>query len=199
MGEEEQPEVVTIDCTHVISLFKHENPQFKDLYRRMQASFADKNYGYRVCLHEATHAVFMELDGIKNVRFTGPEIIYNYIIDKCVGAGGRATGDDQPEVKITDDYIFERTMHAAAGGVGLRVLRGVDGKDTGEDGDYRDFKRLYDKNPPSNGEPPEALWKRAQEAVATKLKDEEIKEKILSRASEYFRQLYPLAANKSSP
>jgi hypothetical protein len=90
MGEE-QPEVVTIDCTHVISWFKHENPQFKDLYR-MQASFADKNYGYRVCLHEATHAVFMELDGIKNVRFTGPEIIYDYITDKCLGAGGRATG-----------------------------------------------------------------------------------------------------------
>ncbi len=124
-------EVVTIDCKRVVSWFKHEDPQFTELYRRMQTSFADENYGYRVCLHEAAHAVFMELDGIKNVRFTGPEIIYDRTIDRCVGAGGRATGDDQPEVEITDEYIFKRTMQMAAGGVALRMLGERKGKPRG--------------------------------------------------------------------
>jgi hypothetical protein len=188
---ETQHEVVAIDCKHVVSWFKHEDSQFKELYRRMQASFEDKNYGYRVCLHEAAHAVLMELDGIKNVRFTGPEIIYDQTIDRCVGAGGRATGDDQPEVEITDEYIFQRTMHMAAGGVALRMLGGAKAEDTGEGGDYQDFKRLYRKNPPSNNEPLEVLWKRAQEAVATKLNDEMIQATFFSKADEYFQQLYP--------
>ncbi len=188
---EEQPEVVAIDIKHAVSWFKHQDPQSKELYQRMQVSFTDRNYGYRVCLHEAAHAVFMELDGIENVRFTGPEIFYDYSIDKCVGATARATGDDHPEVAITDEYIFKRSMHAAAGGVALRVLAGVEDQDTGEGGDYPDFKRLYQKNPPSTAEPPEVFWKRAQEAVATKLGGENVKAKILSRAAEYFQQLYP--------
>lgn len=190
MVEDEQ-EVVEIDCKHVVSWFKHEDPRFKELHRRMQVSFGDKDYGYRVCLHEAAHAVFMEADGIKNVRFSGPEILYDYTTDTFVGSGGRATGDDQPEIEITDEYIFKRTMHAAAGGVALCVLAAVEGEETGEGGDYREFRRLYQKNPPKNNEPPEVLWKQAQEAVATKLNDEKIKAKILLKADEYLQQLYP--------
>ena len=41
----------------------------------------------------------METDGIKNVRFTGPELLYDYTTDNYVGAERSATGNDQPEVK----------------------------------------------------------------------------------------------------
>jgi len=187
---EEQSEVVVIDCEHVASWSKCDDPRFEKLYREMQASFADMRYGYRVCLHEAAHAVFMELHGVKNVRFTGPEIVYDYSLNKFCGAGARATGDDEPEVAITDEYLFTRAMHAAAGGVVLRVLKGVKDKDAGDDCDYRKFETFYQKNRPSHAEPPEDVWKRAREAVVTKLGDEEIKQKVLSKAEEYVQQLY---------
>src|SRR6266481_393745 len=45
---EEQPEVVAIDIKHAVSWFKHQDPQSKELYQRMQVSFTDRNYGYRV-------------------------------------------------------------------------------------------------------------------------------------------------------
>jgi hypothetical protein len=182
---------VEINCDHVVSWLKHEDPRFKALCNRMQTDFADRDYGYRICLHEAAHALLMELDGLKNVRFYGPEIYYNFMIDEFGANGARVHADDQPDAVVDDAYKFMATMHAVAGGVALRKLKGLEGKEAGDGGDYADFLRLYRKNPPKNGESADSLWKRAENAVSTRLDDAELKEKILARANEYFHELYP--------
>jgi len=181
---------VNINCNHVISWFKHEDPRFRKLYDKMQSDFANKNFGHRICVHEAAHAVLMELDGIKNVRFSGPEIYYNFERDVFGAAGARVRGDDQPDAIVDDSYKFMMTKHFVAGGIALRKFLGLKENETGEGGDYADFLRLYSKNPPNNGETAEALWKRAQEAVDGMLNDAELKERIMRRADEYLRVIY---------
>jgi hypothetical protein len=181
---------VLINCDHVVSWFKHEDPRFKRLYERMQNDFANQDFGYRVCLHEATHAVLMEIDGLKNVRFSGPEIYYDFGTDAFVAAGARVTCDDQPDAIVNDEYKFMMTRHMVAGGVALRKFKGLKEEETGSRGDFADFLRLYKKNPPSSGEAADALWKRAEAAVDAMLEDAKLKEKILARADEYCRVLY---------
>lgn len=182
---------VKINCDHVLSWFKHEGPRFRELYERMQLDFANQDFGYKVCLHEAAHAVVMELDGIQNVRFSGPEIYYNFESDVFGAAGARITGDDQPNAVIDDGYIFMRTKHIAAGGIALRKFMDLQENEAGGGGDYADFRRLFRKNPPTSGETPDGLWKRAQEAVDAMLDNSDLKEKVLNRADEYLRLLYP--------
>jgi hypothetical protein len=184
---------VKINCDHVLSWFKHEDPRFKELYEKMQRDFANRDFGYKVCLHEAAHAVLMELDGIKNVRFSGPEIYYNFRADAFAAAGARVTGDDQPDAIVDDDYKFMMTKHMVAGSIALRKFMGFEENEAGGGGDYADFLRLFRKNPPRSGETAEALWKRAEIAVGTMLDNAELKEKVFKRVDEYFRVLYPNA------
>lgn len=156
----------------------------------MLRDFSNKDYGYKVCLHEAAHAIFMELDGIKNVRFSGPEIYYNFETDTFGATSARVTGDDQPDAIVDDDGTFIKTKHIVAGGVAVRKLFSLNENESGEGGDYADFLRWCAKNPPNSGETAEALWKRAREAVNVMLEDAELRERIEKRADEYFRLLY---------
>jgi hypothetical protein len=181
---------VLINCDHVVSWFKHEDPRFKHLYEKMQNDFANQDFGHRVCLHEAAHAVLMEMDGLKNVKFSGPEIYYSFGTDTFGGAGARVTFDDQPDAVVNDAYKFMMTRHMVAGGIALRKFEGLKDTETGSGGDFADFLRLYKENPPSNGEAADALWKRAEAAVDAILDDTKLKEKILARAEEYCRALY---------
>jgi len=61
----------------------------------MQDRFGDRQYGYRVCLHEAAHAILMEQSGIKNVHFSGPAILFDLERNPRTGfvpAGAMASG-----------------------------------------------------------------------------------------------------------
>jgi hypothetical protein len=184
---------VPINCDHVVSWFKHEDARFKHLYERMQEDLSNEDFGYRICLHEAAHAVLMEMDGLKNVKFSGPEIYYNFNADAFSAAGARVTCDDQPNAIVDDAYKFMMTRHMVAGGVALRKFHGLKVEETGNNGDLADFLRLYKKNPPTTGETPDAMWKRAEAAVDAMLDKAELKHRILARADEYFRVLYPRA------
>jgi hypothetical protein len=181
-------ENVKINCDGVSRFGKQEDRRFVMLYWDMQDRFGDRDYGRNVCLHEAAHAEIMEQDGIQNVRFAGPDIAYDPRADRFIPSSARAIGDDQPNAVADDNYIFMIVCHMVAGGVALR-LAGI--AETGDDGDFQDFKRKYGANPPKSGEEPEALWKRAQEAVAARLNEPETKRKVQARAEEYFRLLYP--------
>jgi hypothetical protein len=182
-------ENVKINCDNVTRFGKQEDRQFLTLYWDMQDRFGNRDYGRQVCLHEAAHAEIMEQDGIQNVRFAGPDITYDPSTNKFIPSSARAIGDDQPNAVVDDNYIFTIVCHMAAGGAALR-LAGI--AETGDDGDFQDFKRKYTASPPKSGEKPEALWKRAQEAVATRLNEPEKKRKVEARAEEYFWRLYRL-------
>ena len=164
------------------------DPRFLKLYWSIQRDFGDRSYGREVYLHEAAHAELMEQDGIQNVRFAGPDIIYDPTSDRFIASSARAIEDDKPHAVVDDDYIFKIVCHMVAGGVALR-LAGI--AVAGDDGDFEYVKQKYAANPPKSGEKPEALWKRAQDAVAARLKEPATRQKVQARSEAYFRLLYP--------
>jgi hypothetical protein len=183
-------EHVKINCDDVTRLHLEQDPRFLKLYWNMQRDFGDRNYGREVCLHEAAHAVLMEQDGIKNVRFAGPDIVYNPFRRDFDGSSARAIGDDQPDAVVDDNYIFKIVQHMAAGGVALRLLANIQ-DDVGDRGDYEDFARKYANRPLSTGGASEHVWSRAQHAVAARLAEPETRATVLARADQYFPLLYP--------
>jgi len=177
-----------IDCSSVARFGKTQDRRFLHIHAEMQKSLADRSCGREVCLHEAAHAELMEQDGILNVRFVGPNILYNPYIDQFIASSAQAIGDDQPNAVVTDDYVFMIVCHMVAGGVVLRL----NGKaETGDDGDFQDFKKRYAAYPPKSGESADAIWKRAQEVVAARLSEQQTKQGVNERAEKYFHLLYP--------
>jgi hypothetical protein len=176
---------VRIKVAAVVAHCKEEDPRFVDLYGRMKKDFADEQFVKRVCLHEAAHAELMEQDGIPNIEFVGPDIIYNPYTDRFIATGARVFAND-PNAVVDDDYILRAATHGAAGGIALEMAGYTD---TGDTGDFEDFKRLYDKNPPKSGEPADALWKRARQAAAEKLSDSTTKVKVKERSQRYVKEL----------
>ena len=183
-------EHVRINCNDVIRRRLEKNPRFLKLYWNMQRDFGDRNYGREVCLHEAGHSVLMEQDGMTNVRFMGPDIVYDPAKSDFIGSSARAVADDQPNAMVNDEFIFKITSHMAAGGVTLRKLGGIKG-DAGDDGDFEYFNRKFAHTPVKSKETAEQFWKRAQDAVAARLDEPETKQKVLDKAQEYFHLLYP--------
>jgi hypothetical protein len=181
-------EHVKINYDDIVRRGLESDPRFLKLYWDMQNAFGDRSYGREVCLHEAAHAELMEQDGIQNVTFTGPAIIYDPASNGFDPRSAMANGDDQPHVVADDAHIFKVVCHMVAGGVALR-LEGI--AEAGDDGDFKYFKQRYAANPPKSGEKPEALWKRAQDAAAIRLNDLATKKKVQAKAEEYFRLLYP--------
>ncbi len=183
-------EHIKINCDDVTRRHLEQDPRFLKLYWNMQRDFGDRNYGRKVCLHEAAHAVLMEQDGIKNVRFAGPDIVYNPFRRDFDGSSARAIGDDQPDAIVDDIYIFKTVQHMVAGGVALRLLANIQ-DDVGDRGDYEDFARKYANRPLSTGEPAEHVWSRAQDTVAARLAEPETRATVLARADLCFPLLYP--------
>ena len=109
-------EHVKIKCDSVTRFGKQQDQRFLMLYWDMQDQFGDRNYGRNVCLHEAAHSEIMERDGIKNVRFAGPEIIYDPRTDQFTATSAQAIGNDTPNAVVDDNFIFMIVCHAVAGG-----------------------------------------------------------------------------------
>jgi hypothetical protein len=183
-------EHVKINFDDVVRRGLQRDQRFLKLYWEMQREFGDRNYGREVCLHEAGHSVLMEEDGMTNVRFMGPDIVFDPTTGEFIGASARAVADDQPGVRVDDGDIFKITQHMVAGGVTLRKLGGVTGE-VGDDRDIAYFAQRFANFPPTSQETAEQFWKRAQDAVATRLDDPATKQKVLDKAEEYFPLLYP--------
>jgi hypothetical protein len=162
----------------------------------MQAAFADIQFGRRVCLHEAAHAILMEQDGVQNVRFFGPEITYDRSKDDLFQRiDGRATGDEDEAVEVTEERMFQKCVHSAAGGVALRKFALDQGKDSGDEDDYLQCRRRYEALRLKSGrssldETPEEFWKRAREVASVRLDDPDTKKKVLARTQEYLSKLH---------
>jgi hypothetical protein len=191
-------EHVRIDVSQIVARHKQTDEAFKRLYWDMQDRFGDRQYGYRVCLHEAAHAILMEQSGIKNVRFSGPAILFDLEKNPKTGffpIGAMASGDDTPMQRITVDWILEVLTHIAAGGIALYDYEGVPLENSdlsGADDDYRVFLMRYAALPPAlRQEAPEIMWRRVQARASAKLNEAETKAKVLARAKQYFESLYP--------
>jgi hypothetical protein len=184
-------EHVKINCQQVVLFGRQADPRFLSLYWDMQDRFGDRNYGYEVCLHEAAHAILMEQDGIPNVRFEKPMILYDPQKDEFPAFGAMVRGDDTPNQKVDEVWIFTVATHAVVGGIALQKYLGVKPEDDGDDRDYADFERRCKASPDLVREKPDVLWKRAQDAVCAKLDDPRQRARIEARAKEYLALLYP--------
>jgi hypothetical protein len=184
-------EHVKINIADVVQRGKQQDVEFLTLYWDMQDRFGDKGYGYEVCLHEAAHAILMEQDGIPNVRFEKPAILYNPNTGKFRAFGAMVHGDDIPGNLATPEWILKVTTHAVAGGIALQELLGLNPKDTGDDNDYQSFMVRCATAPPGLlKESPQDLWLRAQDVARTRLTEPETKTKVEARAQEYLKALY---------
>jgi len=183
--------VVEIDCSGVAKYGYMTHPVFVKFYWDIQKDFSDHEFGRRVCVHEAAHALLMEADCIQNVRFLGPAIWFNQESKQFEGRGAMVLGDDMPPgTEITADLILNVSTHAAAGGVWLADVEGVVDAQ-GEERDYNDFLIRCGTTPPHlRTESPEQLWKRAKAAALKRLTEPRMKEKVPVRAEQYLAQLY---------
>src|SRR6266446_1134527 len=185
-------EHVRIDCQEVFRHGRQEDPRFLRIYEGMQASFGNRQCAQNVCLHEAAHAVLMEQDGLRNVRFYGPTVYYDEGTDSFSAAGAGVRADDMPERQVDAAFVFEMTTQMAAGGVALREIGNVEGR-VGDDHDYQEFLRMYlnDRITPPNLRrgTPEEFWERAQQAASARLGDGNTRERVLAKQAEYLRQL----------
>lgn len=156
----------------------------------MQDRFGDWGYGYEVCLHEAAHAILMEQDGISNVRFEKPAIVYDQRTDTFHGFGAMVHGDDTPDKKVDEAWILAVTAHTVAGGIALQEYEGVHPNEAGDSNDYKRFLKRCEDSPGLLKEKPEDLWKRAQDVARTRLTEPATKAKVEARAQEYLKILY---------
>jgi hypothetical protein len=182
-------EHVRINYADVVQHNLERNPNFLALYWEMQDSFADREFGRKVCLHEAAHAVFMEKSGVPGIKFYGPAIVCDDARRKFVTIGALVEGGDTPNVKVDEHWILENAKHAAAGGVAVRKLLKAD-----EAGDERDFERwierCVDLPPHLRHLNPVELWEKGQEAASVELDNEQTRAQVLARTEEYLRLLY---------
>jgi|SRR6267378_591249 len=184
-------EHVRINYADVIVNGKQQDPEFLKVYWAMQGRFSDEDFGYRVCLHEAAHAVLMEQDGIKNVRFEKPAILYRPSDGSFRSLAAMVHGDDTPDKSVDEARLLTLTTHAVAGGIVLQEYCGLKPEQTGSEHDYRQFLVGYFQTPPEALKTePDDLWKQAQEIARSRLTDAATKAKVEARAWEYFDSLY---------
>lgn len=183
-------EHVRINYTDVILQGKHHDSDFLAVYWKLQNRFATREYGHKVCLHEAAHAILMEQDGIKNVRFEKPAILYNPVNGKFPVFGPIVHGGPTPG-ETDHASILAEGVRAAAGGIAVQEYLGVRPEESGANIDYRQFMSLCaNTNPEVLKEKPDDLWKQAQDAAQNRLAGAETKEKVVARANEYMTLLY---------
>jgi hypothetical protein len=184
-------EHVRINYADVIVNGKQDDPEFLKVYWALQDRFSDEHFGYRVCLHEASHAVLMEQDGIKNVRFEKPVVLYRPSDGSFRSLGAMVHGDDTPDTTVDEARFLTLTTHAVAGGIALQEYWGLRPEQTGSEHDYRQFLVACVKAPPGALKTkPDDLWKQAQEIARSRLTDAATKAKVEARAWEYFDLLY---------
>jgi hypothetical protein len=182
-------ECVRINYADVERRGRQTDPNFLAIYWDMQGSFADREFGRKVCLHEAAHAVFMEKSGVPNVKFYGPGIVCDHVNGKFVPIGALVQGGDTPDVNVDEHWILENAKHAAAGGVAVRKF--LQANELGDERDYeRWIERCKDLPLYLRHLNPDELWKQAQEAVNVELDNDQTKATILARTEEYLRLLY---------
>jgi hypothetical protein len=165
--------------------------EFLALYWKMQEMYTDLNYGRKVCIHEAAHALYLEKGG-REVSFYGPAILYENRTNKYHSIGAMVDGgyDWMPNTK---ELLFEHAKQLVAGGVAVRKFLNVD--EAGDETDHRQFIAMCGHLPivlQKLNLNPEEIWAGAQEAVNRELENEEFKEQLMFKTHKDLEKLYRL-------
>jgi hypothetical protein len=184
-------EVVRINCSDVQAKHKQADEKFLALYWKMQGKYADRNYGRKICIHEAAHALYLEAEG-HEVWFHSPAIIYEGHTQKYYPIGAIVDGG-HGWMPNTEELVFKHAKHLVAGGVAVRKFLKIE--DAGDETDHRQFIDLCARLPLALRQlnlDPEEIWTRAQHAVDRELENEELKARLMCKADEYLEKLYKL-------
>jgi hypothetical protein len=187
----EMKEVIRINCADIWAKNRQAEPEFLALYWKMQGMYTDRDYGRKICIHEAAHVLYLETDG-REVHFGGPAILYDNRTQKYYPIGAMIDGgyDWMPNTK---ELLFKHAKHLVAGGVAVRKFLNVD--EAGDETDHRQFVEMCAHLPLVLRElnlHPEEIWTSAQEVVDEELENEELKSRLMSKADEYLAKLYQL-------
>src|ERR1700721_580823 len=128
-------EVVRINCADIWQQNRQADQEFFGFYWKMQGMYADRDYGRKICIHEAAHALYLEKDG-REVCFRGPAILYDNRTNKYYAIGAMVDGghDWMPNTK---ELLFQPPKQLVAGGVAVRKFLNVDA--AGDETDHRQF------------------------------------------------------------
>src|SRR5690348_2693095 len=87
--------------------FKAQTQQkFRTCRETLRQLYKDPSYAVGNCVHEAAHALIMEEDGIPNVRFRGPGILYDKQTMELFPYGARVDNDADPTIPLVEEVIL---------------------------------------------------------------------------------------------
>jgi hypothetical protein len=150
--------------------------KFQSAYRDMRAQLIVPEFIPVLCAHEAAHAVYFTLAGMKEFEPLPARIVYDPKIDDYVGYLAAIQVLDLPEWTPGDfrKWLFNIARAHAAGEVVARKL--MPSSDGGDENDRERFKKLCDKfnQDPSVNIDFELWWKLAQDSITEDLTKPEI-------------------------
>jgi len=168
--------IITIN-TDGISDQQKATEKFKSAYRDMLAQLKAPGFIPVLCAHEAAHAIYFTLAGMKEFDPQPSKIEYDPAIDDYKGSLAAIKILDLPTWKEGEfwDWFFKIARAHAAGGVVARKL--MPSSDGGDSDDKDRFEKLCkeinnkDKNVNINFED---IWKQAQGSIAENLENSEV-------------------------
>lgn len=168
-----------------------ETDKFKSAYAEMLATLTTPGFIPVLCAHEAAHAIYFTIVGMKSFETLPATIRYDPILDDYTGHLAAIQILDIPPWTEGSfwDWFFKVACGYAAGGVVSRML--MPSSDGGDQDDRDTFKALCEtimKNDPTVRIDAERTWKQAQDAVTDELR---LNPAILSEIQQYADTLRP--------
>lgn len=150
--------------------------KFQSAYRDMMSQLTAPGFIAVLCAHEAAHAIYFTLAGMKEFDTHPAELRYDPAIDDYTGSLAAIKVLDLPpwtEGEFSDWFFKVARAHAAGGVVARRLMPSSDG---GDQDDRDRFKIICEK---LNEDPNvhidfEVVWKQAQESIAQDLQNQEV-------------------------
>jgi len=148
-------------------------PKFQSAYRDMLAQLSAPGFADVLCAHEAAHAVYFTVAGMKQFEALPSQLRFDPVVGDYVGHLAAIQLLDLPPWTPGKFYEwFSRIAcgHAAGGVMARKLMPSSDG---GDSNDKDRFKKLCEE---LNKDPNVHLvwqdwWKQAQDAVAKDLED----------------------------
>jgi hypothetical protein len=160
--------------------------KFKSAYREMLNQLTAPGFIPVLCAHEAAHAVYFGVAGVKEFKPVPPTLIYDPAIEDYKGHLAAYQPMDLP-TWVAGEFAIWLTKIAKAHAAGGVVARKLMPSSDGGDGDDRErFQKLCEK---FNEDPKVSLdwtnlWKQAQDLVASEIANPEFMAMIVKVASE---------------
>src|SRR5229473_2261363 len=184
--------VITIKIDYdEVPIEKRSDPRFIGLLNYMQRRLSNPNEITAICIHEAAHALFLQIAGMQNFTFSGPQITYDQATNTFDYTGASVKGTDWNTGYLTTINAGQWVTAAALAyvGAGIAVEELTSRTDNGDFGDRKNFNKAFEmlrnKHPelfPSDFNL-DAFWLKAGKRAKEYLQRPNIRQAILNTAA----------------